>query len=85
MFWTEKARLQWHISGNRNINFFHRMAKIKRSRSIIATLKVGDNSITDPGEMANLAVDYFTNIFCFVGPLQDCYMMDDAIPNPMDD
>lgn len=51
VFLSEKARLHWHVSGDRNTTFFHRIPKIKRSISVITTLKDEDSIITDPGDM----------------------------------
>jgi hypothetical protein len=46
-FWPEKARLNWHLEGDRNTTFFHRLAKIKTSTKQITSLQVGETVITD--------------------------------------
>jgi hypothetical protein len=40
-FWQEKARLNWHLEGDRNTKYFHRLAKIKASTKHITSLQVG--------------------------------------------
>lgn len=84
VFWEEKARLLWHVLGDKNKVFFHRMAKIKCSHNVITTLKVGDYFITDPGEMEALVVDYFSNIFYFAGSQQVSSMVEENIPSLVD-
>lgn len=81
VFWEENARLQLHVLGDRNKGLFHRMAKIKRSHSVITTLKVGDSFINDLGEKAALVVYYFSNIFCFAGSQHVSSMVEENIPN----
>lgn len=29
VFWQEKARVRWHVDGDRNSRYFHRLTKIK--------------------------------------------------------
>lgn len=45
--------------------FFHKMAKIKRSKFVISTLKYEDSIITYHDEMDTMAVNYFISLFCF--------------------
>ncbi|GAU41845.1 hypothetical protein TSUD_177560 [Trifolium subterraneum] len=42
VFWQEKAKLNWHLEGDRNTKFFHRLAKIKTSTKVITSLQHGD-------------------------------------------
>jgi hypothetical protein len=41
-FWQEKARVNWHLEGDRNTKYFHRLTKIKTSTKTITTLQDGD-------------------------------------------
>lgn len=56
------------------------MAKIKRSKSIISALKDGNSLITNQEKMASMVVNYLTNLFYFIGNIQDNSMLDDTIP-----
>jgi hypothetical protein len=40
-FWKEKARISWHLEGDRNTAYFHRLAKIKikNTNILISSLK----------------------------------------------
>jgi hypothetical protein len=42
MYLYEKSRISWHIDGDRNTKYFHRMAKIKRSTKMINAIRDGD-------------------------------------------
>ncbi|GAU17760.1 hypothetical protein TSUD_171480 [Trifolium subterraneum] len=42
LFWKEKANLNWHLDGDRNTKYFHRMAKIKTSSKMITSLQDGE-------------------------------------------
>ncbi|XP_019432656.1 PREDICTED: uncharacterized protein LOC109339641 [Lupinus angustifolius] len=41
-FWHEKSMLNWHINGDINTSFFHKVAKIKHTKKSISMLKDGD-------------------------------------------
>ncbi|GAU22346.1 hypothetical protein TSUD_106740 [Trifolium subterraneum] len=43
MFWKEKANLHWHLEGDRNTKYFHRIAKIKTSTKMITSLQDGEH------------------------------------------
>jgi len=38
-FWKEKAKVNWHTDGDRNTNYFHRLAKIKNTNKLITSIK----------------------------------------------
>ncbi|XP_058752220.1 uncharacterized protein LOC131625373 [Vicia villosa] len=84
-FWKDKARIKWHLEGDRNTSFFHKSAKIKLAKNTITHLKTSEGMIHDPDAMAAHAVDYFSNLFCFAGTsTQDLSMVDECIPNLVD-
>jgi hypothetical protein len=85
LFWLEKSRVKWHIDGDRNTKYFHRLAKIKNSTKLINVSRDGDNVITDPTEIANIIVNHFQNIFTTNNVLQDNNLIDDVIPHLVDD
>jgi hypothetical protein len=61
-FWHEKSKVQWHCDGDRNIAFFHRMAKIRTLSSRITTFTNGDITLNDPDLISAHVVNHFTNI-----------------------
>jgi hypothetical protein len=42
-FWQEKARVKWHLEGDRNTNYFHRLTKVRTSTKLITTLQDGEH------------------------------------------
>jgi hypothetical protein len=80
-FWQEKARLNWHLEGDRNTSYFHRIAKIKTSTKYISSLQDGENVITDQGQLADHVVNYYQNLFCSNIALQDSLLAEEVIPN----
>ncbi|XP_058746251.1 uncharacterized protein LOC131619129 [Vicia villosa] len=47
-FWREKARIKWHIKGDRNTAYFHRISKIRNAIKPISILKYGEEMISEP-------------------------------------
>lgn len=42
-FWQEKAHVNWHIDGDRNTSYFHRVTKIKNTTKLISSLKIDED------------------------------------------
>lgn len=84
-FWHKKSKVKWHIEGDRNTAFYHRLAKIKNSRNLITYMRNGDNIIIDSSEMANHEMQYFTNNLCFVGNNQITNHIMEVILNMVDE
>lgn len=40
--WREKSHINWNLQGDRNLNFFHTYAKIKRKTKLISSLIIND-------------------------------------------
>jgi exonuclease III len=57
-FWKEKARLNWHLEGDRNTKYFHKLAKIKTSTKIINSLQDGETVITNQEQISEHVVNY---------------------------
>ncbi|KAI5406884.1 hypothetical protein KIW84_053233 [Lathyrus oleraceus] len=38
LFWKEKAKVNWHLDGDRNTKYFHKVAKIKNYINTISAL-----------------------------------------------
>jgi len=72
-FWSEKARNQSFIHGDRNTSYFHHMSRIKSAAKPISLLMDGQLRITDQREMGNHVVTYFQDIF---GTRNECVTND---------
>ena len=42
VFWQERPTIRWHIQGDRNSRFFHRMTKIKNKTKLISSIRNDD-------------------------------------------
>ncbi|KAK2429733.1 hypothetical protein QL285_028147 [Trifolium repens] len=81
VFWQERARLNWHLEGDRNTKYFHRIAKIKSSTKSITSLHDGEQVITDSHEIAEHVINYYKNLFCSNTVLQESLLAEEVIPN----
>jgi uncharacterized protein YfkK (UPF0435 family) len=63
MFWKEKAKVRWHLEGDRNTSYFHKITKLRNSTKLITTLRDGDTLIYDPPLIANQVVNFYQNLF----------------------
>lgn len=79
-FWKEKAKINWHLEGDRNTKYFHKIAKIKSTSKRITTLQDGENTLTDTQQIANHIVNYYKSLFCTNFVLQDQLLVDEVIP-----
>ncbi|KAK2424165.1 hypothetical protein QL285_034553 [Trifolium repens] len=78
VFWQERASLNWHLEGDRNTKYFHRLAKIKTSTKAITSLLDGEHVITDQSQIAEHVIDYYKNLFCTNNVLQDSLLAEDV-------
>ncbi|KAF8088679.1 hypothetical protein N665_0532s0042 [Sinapis alba] len=63
-FWKQKSRDKWLVLGDRSSKFFHGSVKTNRSRNHISKLKDKNNQDQfSDGAKAEVAVDYFTDLF----------------------
>jgi ribonuclease HI len=86
LFWQEKANVKWHLDGDRNTSYFHRIAKIKNTTKALTTIRVGDDILSDPQHIADHIVQYYKSLFCTnLDVLQDQSIVDDVIPKVIDD
>jgi hypothetical protein len=80
-FWQEKAHLNWHLEGDRNTKYFHRIAKIKTSTKAISTLHDGELVLTDQNQISDHVVNFYKNLFCSNIVLQEQLLAGEVIPN----
>ena len=83
-FWKEKARLNWHVNGDRNTSFFHRVTKIKNKTKVISSIRNEEEIITDPQRITNHVVNYYKNLFSYNFVLQDSLLVEEVIPTLID-
>lgn len=64
VIWAQKSGLDWRKYADYNTKYFHTIAKIKKSRGQILTLKNEQNVwITNKQDFKNLATNYFQSLF----------------------
>ncbi|XP_019465442.1 PREDICTED: uncharacterized protein LOC109363643 [Lupinus angustifolius] len=63
IFWKENARINWHIHGDKNTAYFHKIAKIKHVTKVMTMLKSGEELLTDHDAITSHVLDYYTNLF----------------------
>ena len=80
-FWQEKAKVKWHAEGDRNTAYFHKIAKIKNTSSLITNLMNGDELLTNQEEISAHIVNHFTNLFSSQETEIDNGIIEDVIPN----
>ena len=80
-FWEEKSKTNWHLEGDRNTSYYHRITKIKQATKLITTLRDGAQIINDPELIALHTTNHFQNIFCASSVLQASSLVEDCIPN----
>jgi hypothetical protein len=80
-FWQEKAHLSWHLEGDRNTKFFHRIAKIKSTTKNITTLQDGEHVLTDQNQISDHVVNFYKNLFSTNIVLQEQLLAAEVIPS----
>ncbi|GAU30907.1 hypothetical protein TSUD_381220 [Trifolium subterraneum] len=80
MFWSEKSKVKWHTDGDRNTAYFHRVAKIKNTSSLISTLRNGDIVLNSTEEVSAHVVDHFSSLFNDSAPFVDNGLVEEVIP-----
>lgn len=62
-YWKQRARISWHLEGERNTKYFHTIAT-KRRNNLVTNLKDDmGNWTTDLIEIASIAFRHFSSIF----------------------
>jgi len=85
-FWKEKSKTNWHIDGDRNTAYFHRLAKIKTKTNLISSIRSSDQVITDPEQISEHISNHFKQLFSTnFSVLQDCTLVEEVIPTLVDD
>ncbi|XP_019435172.1 PREDICTED: uncharacterized protein LOC109341683 [Lupinus angustifolius] len=80
-FWKEKSRINWHMNGDRNTNFFHKIIKIRQVSKSMTVLKDGERIISNQDELATHTLDYFTTLFATPNELNPNLLIQNVIPH----
>lgn len=56
IFQEEKSRVKWNCDGDKNTTYLHLIKGIKNASNIISSIRIGDNLISDPDEVACFVV-----------------------------
>ena len=84
-FWAEKARVRWVREGDRNTGYFHTLAKIRRARSSITSLRIGNDLVDDVNILRDHVVQHFTSAFSDDGNIADTGLVENIIPSMVSD
>jgi hypothetical protein len=85
LFWSEKSKVKWHLEGDRNTAYFHRIAKIKNTTNHISSLMNGDVALNSSNEVSAHVVDHFSSLFTQAGSFVDNGLVEEVIPNLITD
>ncbi|XP_019418503.1 PREDICTED: uncharacterized protein LOC109329278 [Lupinus angustifolius] len=62
-FWREKSRVNWHTLGDRNTNFFHKVAKMRKVTNSISMMQSGDLILDTQDDITSHVLNYYTELF----------------------
>lgn len=85
IFWKQKANLNWHLEGDRNTKYFHKIAKIKTSSKLITTWRDGEHTFTNTQQISTHIINYYKSLFCSNFVLQEQHIVEEVIPNIITD
>ncbi|KAL4387430.1 hypothetical protein GQ457_09G007220 [Hibiscus cannabinus] len=79
--WKQKSRMDWIKLGDRNTNFFHSKAIIRKRRKAISRLKVNSDEWCDNESLLrSAATNYFKDLFALTGPPPAAYPISGCFP-----
>ncbi|XP_058763566.1 uncharacterized protein LOC131637017 [Vicia villosa] len=83
--WREKARIKWHLQGDRNTNYFHTYAKIKRKTKMIYSLLIDGKIETNHILLEKHIESHFKELFNYDFRGQAFDLIDRVIPKLVND
>ncbi|XP_058754283.1 uncharacterized protein LOC131627441 [Vicia villosa] len=85
-FWKEKAKIKWHVEGDRNTAYFHRLSKIRNAVKPISILRAGEEIFSESSQISSHVVEYYKSLFSnHVSLLQDFALVENSIPCMVND
>lgn len=80
IYWQEKARVGWHLNGDRKSKYFHRVTKLKNKTKIISNIRHNDEIISEPLRIADHIVSYYKILFVSTNiVLQNQFLIEEVI------
>lgn len=61
--WLQKSRVQWHLKGDRNTNYFHRMANFRQRSNSLNSIIINDVLIEDPINVKQEVHNFFEQLY----------------------
>lgn len=62
-YWNQRARISWHLEGERNTKYFHSMATNRKNKNLVTSIKNENGEWTsDFEEITGLAFQHFSGI-----------------------
>ncbi|WMV33972.1 hypothetical protein MTR67_027357 [Solanum verrucosum] len=61
--WRQRSRAVWLRQGDRNTNFFHKVANSHRRVNTIDKIKVKEELLTEPAEIQREIIEYYENLY----------------------
>ncbi|XP_075492592.1 uncharacterized protein LOC142530656 [Primulina tabacum] len=69
IYWKQRSKANWMAYGDQNSKYFHACASRRRARNLISGLVSSHRDwCTDKSSMAEIVLDYFSNLFMSTNP-----------------
>ncbi|KAI9088275.1 hypothetical protein K1719_029996 [Acacia pycnantha] len=70
LLWIQKSTSDWVCLGDRNTNYFHMKALLRRKKKFISKLKQANSSwVSNEDQLSNLARQFFIDLYSIDDPL----------------
>ncbi|XP_043818255.1 uncharacterized protein LOC122725284 [Manihot esculenta] len=64
LYWFQRSKEEWIVSGERNTKFYYLAAKVKKKRKLISALQDSNGQwVTDEASLENLVVQFYKGLF----------------------
>jgi len=80
LLWQEKAGVSWHVDGDRNTKYFHKITEIKNKTKLISHIRSNNELIIDPSLIADHIVSYYKCLFSTNIVFHDNLLVEEVIP-----
>ncbi|KAI9074704.1 hypothetical protein K1719_043358 [Acacia pycnantha] len=85
LLWLQKSSSDWLCLGDRNTNYYHMKALIRKKRNFISQLKSSDGSwINEEDQLSHLACNYFSDLYSLDVPSFIPLSLNGAFPSLSD-
>ncbi|XP_019433301.1 PREDICTED: uncharacterized protein LOC109340168 [Lupinus angustifolius] len=80
-FLKEKSRLNWQLSDDRNISYFHKIARIRHATKSMYMMRDGDAIILDQQVISNHVLEYFHSHYASENNIRQTNLISLVFPN----